>query len=155
MKTNQAGIDLIKKWEGFKEDAYLCPAGKWTIGFGDTQNVKKGDKITLAEAEKRLARRLVEFEGYVNQLIKVPINENQFSALVSFCYNVGADIDVDNVAEGLGDSTLLKRLNARDYSSAAQEFLKWDKATVHGVRQRLPGLTARRKEEKELFERKV
>ncbi len=143
MKIGHAGIELIRDWEGFRSEAYRCPAGKWTIGFGDTFNVKKGDKITLAEAEKRLEKRLAEFEGYVNQLVTVPLNQNQFDALVSFVYNIG----VGNFKE----STLLEMLNRKDYESASQQLLRWNKSNG----QVLPGLTRRRKDEKALFERKV
>jgi lysozyme len=90
---------------------------------------------------------LVPFEQAVNSLVKVKLTQNQFDALISFVYNVGADIDADNIAEGLGDSTLLKKLNAGDYKGAADQFLKWDKANGKVMK----GLTIRRQAERALF----
>ncbi len=156
MKTNKAGIELLKKFEGTGPvkngmlHAYLCPAGKWTIGYGSTfladgSPVTKNQKpITLDEAEVLLASTLTSYERTVSKYVKVPLTENQFSALVSFVYNVGA--------ANFANSTLLKRVNARDFGSAAKEFLKWDKARVNGTMVALPGLTKRRKAESILFE---
>ena len=87
----------------------------------------------------------------VNSLIKVPATQGQFDALVSFAYNVGLDIDEDTLAEGLGDSTLLRKFNAKDYAGCAAEFPKWNKAG--GVV--LNGLTKRRAGERAMFEGKA
>jgi GH24 family phage-related lysozyme (muramidase) len=141
-KINQAGLDLIKEFEGLRLDAYICPAGVPTIGYGTTKGVKLGDRITTVQAEALLKRDLENFEAAVRSLVKVPLNSNQFSALVSFAYNVGVG--------ALQQSTLLKRLNQGDYQGAAQEFLRWNKAGG----QALPGLTRRRQVERSLFLRK-
>lgn len=155
MKTNKAGIELLKKFEGTGPvkkgmlHAYLCPAGIWTIGYGSTfladgSPVTKNQKpITFDEAEVLLASTLTSYERTVSKYVKVPLTENQFSALVSFVYNVGA--------ANFANSTLLKRVNAKDFGSAAKEFLKWDKARVNGTMVALPGLTKRRQAESILF----
>jgi GH24 family phage-related lysozyme (muramidase) len=139
VKTSTVGINLIKEFEGCKLTAYKCPAGVWTIGIGTTKGVKAGQVITESQALDLLAKDLSTFEAAVTKLVKVEIRQPMFDALVSFAYNLGAG--------ALGSSTLLKKLNARDYKGAADEFLKWDKA---GGRQ-LAGLTRRRQAERKLF----
>ncbi|MBW4521674.1 MAG: lysozyme [Scytolyngbya sp. HA4215-MV1] len=138
-QMNEAGRNLLKEFEGLRLDAYLCPAGVWTIGYGSTFGVHPGDHITPGEAESRLIKDLDQFEKGVAKLVKVPLTSNQFSALVSFAYNLGLG--------ALEESTLLRVLNKGDYQAAANELLRWDKA--NGVP--LAGLTRRRKAEKELF----
>jgi len=153
MKTGERGLALIKEFEGCKLSAYQCPAGKWTIGYGSTfygdgTPVGKGRTLPSELAALELLKvTLVQFEKDVNSLVKVPITQNQFDALISFAYNLGSDIDKDDIAEGLGDSTLLKKLNDRDYFGAAAEFHKWNKAGGKP----LAGLTRRRNAEAELF----
>lgn len=139
MKISSRGIDLIKKYEGLRLDAYLCPAGVWTIGYGTTKGVKKGDKITQQAAEKLLADDLTKFEIGVTCPVTVPLSQNQFDALVSFAYNVGLG--------ALRSSTLLRLLNAGDYKGAADQFRRWNKA---GGKE-LAGLTRRRADEAALF----
>jgi GH24 family phage-related lysozyme (muramidase) len=138
-KTNQAGLDLIKSFEGLRLTAYICPAGVPTIGYGTTSGVRMGDRITPAQAEALLRRDLAKFEQAVDQAVKVTLNSNQFSALVSFTYNVGAG--------AFQRSTLLKLLNQGNYQAAAQEFMKWNR----GGGRVLPGLTRRRLAEQRLF----
>lgn len=145
MKTNQAGLDLIKHYESFRSAPYLCPAGVATIGFGSTRYAD-GRKVTMVdrplteeEAEELLMATLVSYERDVEVLVTVPLNEDQFSALVSFAYNLGST--------ALKGSTLLKKLNAGDYLGAADEFRKW----VKGGGQTLPGLVRRRESERSLF----
>lgn len=149
MKTSPAGLALIKHYEGFRPKSYFCPAGKPTIGYGHV--ILKGERfdapLSEAQAEALLRTDLVERERDVQALVKVPLTQGQFDALVSFVYNVGADIDADTVAEGLGDSTLLKKLNAGDYAGAADELPKWCK--VKG--RTLNGLLDRRIDERALF----
>lgn len=140
MKINEAGLNLIKDFEGCRLKAYLCPAGVWTIGYGHTQGVKPDMVINQLQAERFLRQDLKRFEDAVTSLVKVPITPNQFSALVSFTYNVGTG--------ALYDSTLLRKLNKEDYKGAANEFLRWNKAGGKV----LPGLTRRRLAEKDLFE---
>ena len=104
MKITNEGINLIKKFEGLRLEAYLCPAGVWTIGYGHTKGVKKGDKITEETANMLLELDLNDFIVGVQKLLKKNINNNQFSALVSFAYNLGL--------ANLKSSTLLKKVNS-------------------------------------------
>lgn len=139
MTTDNEGFQLIQKYEGLKLEAYKCPAGVWTIGYGHTKGVKEGDRITKEDAKNLLREDLKIYEEAVNGLVKVPLNQAQFDALVSFCYNLGV--------ASLSNSTLLRLLNEGKYMEASQEFLKWNKAKGKV----LEGLTRRRKEECELF----
>ena len=140
MICNDAGVDLIKESEGLRLVSYVCPAGKWTIGFGSTgPDVGPNMVITHAEAEARLDADLAHIEKGVEALVKVPISGNQFSALCSFAYNLGLG--------ALGGSTLLRRLNAGDTSGAADEFLRWD----HIGQSENDGLKTRRTKERALF----
>lgn len=140
MKTNDRGLNLIKDFEGCRLKAYLCPAGVWTIGYGHTQGVKPDMVITQLDAERFLRQDLKRFEDAISTLVKVSLTPNQFSALVSFVYNVGIN--------AFKNSTLLRKLNQKDYKGAANELLRWDK--VNG--KPLLGLTKRRIAEKDLFE---
>ena len=136
------GLDIIKKFEGLKLEAYLCPAGIPTIGWGHTRGVKLGQKISAAQAEVFLDHDYQEAEDAVKRLVKVPLNANQLGALTSFVFNLG---------EGrLMGSTLLRLLNQGEYRLAAKEFDKW----VYSGGKKLNGLIARRKAERELFESK-
>lgn len=146
-RINAAGLAIIKEFEGLRLDAYLCPANVWTIGWGHTgPNVTRGLKISMARAEELLRHDLERFESAVQKLAPVA-TDNQFSALVSFAFNVGEDIDDDTIAEGLGDSTLLKKHNAGDHAGAAREFARWNKAKGKV----LAGLTRRRAMEAALY----
>ncbi|MEG2347381.1 MAG: lysozyme [Cetobacterium sp.] len=139
MKISQKGIELIKKFEGCKLEAYRCPAGVWTIGYGHTKTAKQGMKITQQQAEELLKQDLCIYESSVERNIKVAINQPIFDALVSFTYNLG---------EGnLKSSTLLKKLNNRDYYGASEEFQRWNKAGGKV----LNGLIKRREAERNLF----
>lgn len=143
MKTSNIGINLIKSFEGCILKAYKCPAGVWTIGYGHTAGVKEGQTITQAQAEEFLKQDLKRFETYVKNLVTVKLNQYQFDALVSFCYNVGPG--------NLKTSTLLKLLNKGDYEGAAEQFERWVKAGD----KKLAGLVRRRVAEKELFLRQT
>lgn len=146
-RINAAGAAIIKEFEGLRLTAYLCPAGVWTIGWGHTgPDVKPGLVITHERAEELFADDLQEFEAGVARLAPVA-SDNQFSALVSFAFNVGLDEDGDSLAEGLGDSTLLRKHNAGDFEGAAREFAKWNTAKGHV----LPGLSRRRAMEAALY----
>ncbi|MEL6326935.1 MAG: lysozyme [Cyanobacteria bacterium J06626_23] len=138
-RTNSNGLRLIKSFEGLRLTAYQDAVGVWTIGYGTTRNVRRGMQITRTQAEAFLQEDLVRFEQAVNDAVKVPINDNQFSALVSFAYNVGSG--------ALRSSTLLKKLNQGDIRGAANELPRWNKA---GGRV-LAGLTRRRNAERALF----
>lgn len=138
-RTSQEGVDLIKAFEGRRLRAYRCSAGVWTIGYGHTGDVKPGDRISPDKAEKLLREDLRKFEDGVSIRVQVPLTQNQFDALVSFSFNVGIG--------ALGRSTLLKKLNKKDYRGAANEFRKWNK----GGGRVLAGLVRRRKAERALF----
>jgi lysozyme len=145
-KTGAAGIELIKKFEGFRSAPYKCPAGIPTIGYGATfypngTKVTMSDKaITEQEATTLLASMLIKFEQYVDSYCIDIINQNQFDALVSFCYNLGPN--------NLRTSTLLKKVNVnpKDESIRA-EFMKWNKAGGRALK----GLTLRRTAEADLY----
>lgn len=150
-RINEAGLAIIKEFEGLRHKAYLCPANVWTIGWGHTgADVKPGLVITEARAEQLLRDDLDRFEAAVQRLASVA-TDNQFSAMVSFAFNVGTDDDADTVAEGLGDSTLLRKHNAGDFVGAAKQFESWDKARVNGKLQSLNGLKRRRAAEAALY----
>ncbi|MDI7005145.1 lysozyme [Pseudomonas aeruginosa] len=142
MKASQDALDIIKKFEGFSEKAYPDPAHGWrvpTIGYGTTSGVKMGDTITKERAEELLREDVKRFEGYVDRLVKVPLTQGQFDALVSFTYNLGPG--------ALEKSTLLKLLNRGDYQGAANQFSRW----VNAGGKRLGGLVKRRAAERVLF----
>ncbi|MBT9313073.1 lysozyme [Leptothoe kymatousa] len=138
-QTNASGVSLIKSFEGLRLRAYQDAVGVWTIGYGTTRGVKPGQEISEAQAESLLKTDLTRFEKSIIQAVRVPINDNQFAALVSFTYNVGSG--------AMKSSTLLKKLNRRDVYGAAKEFPRWNRA---GGRV-LAGLTRRRNAEKALF----
>lgn len=138
MKTSQNGINLIKKYEGCKLEAYICPAGVWTIGWGHTgADVAKGKKITQAEAEALLIKDLAIYEDKVNKYQKYNFNQNQFDALVSFAYNIGS---IDQLTNN-GKRTIDEIAKAMPlYNKAGGKVLQ--------------GLANRRAAEVELFERR-
>lgn len=144
MIPSQRCADLVAQFEGYKATAYRCPANVWTIGHGTTHYpngapVKEGDTCTEAQANAWLLGELEEMGAKVTKLVKTSITQNQFDALCSFAYNVGAG--------ALSSSTLLKKLNAGDYQGAADQFPLWNK----GGGKVLPGLVKRRAAERELF----
>ena len=149
MRTiNEQGLALIKEFEGCRLEAYLCPAGVPTIGYGHTKTAKMGMVITEARAETLLRDDLKDAEAAVNRLVTTPINENQFSALVSFVFNIGASVALGGEPGAFDRSTLLSLLNANaEMDIVANQLLRWNKA---GVRE-LPGLTRRRQAERALF----
>jgi lysozyme len=138
------GLQLIKHFEGFVPTRYICPAGFWTIGIGHA--IRKGEKwdtptatITYEEALALLDKDNNEAEYAVERLIKVPLTDGQFDALVSFAFNLGSG--------ALQRSTLRSRLNREEYLGAAEEFNKW----IWGGGRILPGLIKRRKAEQMMF----
>jgi lysozyme len=143
MKLSKVGADLIKKYEGCKLKAYLCPANKWTIGWGHTGGVKQGQVITQAQADALFDKDIQRFVDGVNELVKVEVNQNQFDALVSFAYNCGVD--------ALRKSTLLKYVNGKEFSKASAEFDRWNK----GNGKELAGLIKRRNGEQALFDKPI
>ena len=140
MNISQNGIELIKKYEGCRLEAYKCPAGILTIGYGHTgSEVHLGQKITQEQAEKYLKQDITIHSNNVSRLVKAPLNQNQFDALVSFEYNVGYG--------NFASSTMLKLLNQKKYTEVAAQFGRW----VYANKKILQGLVKRRAAEKELF----
>lgn len=138
MKTKN--LDIIKLHEGLHLDAYLpTPNDVPTIGYGHTKGVKLGQRITVLQANQFLQEDIAWAEDAVNSLVKVRLNQNQFDALVSFVFNIGAT--------AFEKSTLLRLLNSGDYTGAANQFPRWNKQNGKV----LNGLTKRRKEEQALF----
>lgn len=152
MRLSRNGIAVAHYFESCKLTAYPDPGSRdgkpWTIGWGHTgPEVHKGLVWTQEQADAQFLIDVARFERDVASLVKVPLTQGQFDALVLFAYNVGSDIDSDTVAEGLGDSTLLRKLNAGDYEGAALEFRKWNKNDGKVMR----GLIRRRAAEECLF----
>ena len=139
MKIGSKGLALIKHFEGCELEAYKCPAGVWTIGYGHIKGVQEGMTITEMQAEEMLQSELIEYEGYINDLVEVELNQNQFDAMVSWVYNLGGG--------NLRASTLLKVLNAGNYAGVPEQMLRWNKAGGKV----LEGLTRRRQAEADLF----
>lgn len=150
MIVSKNGLDLIKEFESFKSKPYLCPSQKATIGFGSTY-YPDGKKVTLQDKEitEEKAFEILEyiankdFGSNINKVVKVPLNQNQFDALVSFAYNIGNG--------NFNSSTLLRWLNQGKYKEASIQLLRWDKSK--GIV--LNGLTKRRKAEKALFDKVI
>ena len=150
MKIGSKGIELIKKWEGFRSKPYEDIVNIWTIGYGNTY-YRDGRKVTLKD------RPLTEPEAYalmvdildrdfvpkIDKLIHVDVGQNMFDACCSLAYNIGSG--------AFGKSTLLKKVNSLDFGGAAAEFEKWAKAGGKVVQ----GLLNRRREEKALFEKDI
>lgn len=139
MDINEAGINLIKSFESCSLVCYKDAVGLNTIGWGHRTSLPVGATIDQAYADKLLRDDLNTFIGGVKSMVEIALNDNQFSALVSFSYNVGL--------ENLKNSTLLKLVNQGDFEDAANEFQKWD----HAGGKVLEGLLRRRLAEKLLF----
>ncbi|MCB4768907.1 lysozyme [Ancylobacter sp. Lp-2] len=142
--VNEAGLALIKQWEGRRLTAYKDTVGVWTIGYGHTDAagppaVKRGQKISEAQAETMLRTDLAQYEAAVAAAVTVTLTDNQFAALVSFCFNVGPG--------NFRGSTLLKKLNAGDHAAVPGELAKWNRAGGKV----LPGLANRRAAEAGLW----
>lgn len=139
MRINDAGLSLIKSFESLRLSAYQDEGGVWTIGYGSTDHVRPGMRITLNAALDLLEYKLEQCEEHVERCLSVPVSENEFSALVSICYNIG------NAA--FERSTLLRLLNLGEKQLAALEFLRW--VRIKGKKSN--GLYKRRKAEMALF----
>tara|TARA_R100000664_G_scaffold9149_3_gene15201 strand:+ start:243 stop:686 length:444 start_codon:yes stop_codon:yes gene_type:complete len=142
MKISQEGLSLIKKFEGCELKAYRCAANVLTIGYGSTKNVKEGDTITQEEADKLLLHEMKEYEGYINDMVKSDLKQNEFDALVSWVFNLGPS--------NLSSSTLLQKLNNKDWDDIPNQIKRWNKAGGEV----LQGLVRRREAEALLFEGK-
>lgn len=142
--TSDDGLGLVKRFEGLETAAYPDPGNRvtgepWTIGYGHTRGVRKGDTCTAEQATAWLREDLHAAEGAVRHLVDVPLNQGQFDALASFVFNCGAG--------AFGNSTLLRLLNGGDAAGAAEQFKRWNRG-ADGV---LPGLVTRRTAERDLF----
>jgi len=143
------GIELIKKFEGFRTKTYIDPVGKATIGYGTTAEAgigvhpRKGMVISRADAERYLHETLVIFANKVRPHIKRDISANEFSAFMSLVYNIGYPKFLR--------STALRRFNEGDRKGAANAILMWNKGTINGQKRVLTGLVLRREAERRLF----
>ncbi|MCZ2328882.1 lysozyme [Bartonella sp. F02] len=147
-RISKEGLALIKQWEGLRLRAYQDAVGVWTIGYGHTTKagnpvVKEGMKITASQADGILRRDLAQFEHTVEREVFYSLTDEQFAALVSFCYNVGI--------EAFCNSTLLKKLNKGDYEAVPAELQKWTRAGG----KRLQGLVHRRAAEAGLWAKRA
>jgi lysozyme len=146
MEINKAGKDLVKHFEGCKLKAYKCPANVWTIGYGNTfyedgSKVKEGDVITQERANELFDIIINDFARMTDALVKSDVSENNFSAIVSFAFNVGTG--------NLKKSTLLKKVNVNPKDPTIKaEFMKWTKANNVVLK----GLVRRREAEAKLYE---
>lgn len=138
LAVSALALGTIALHEGYRGTAYRDPVGIPTIGYGETKGVKMGDTTTPKKAMEQLKLSAAEHGQGMARCITVPISQNEYDAYLSFTYNVGVG--------AFCRSTLVKKLNAKDYTGACNELLRWDKA---GGRV-LPGLTKRRKEERAL-----
>lgn len=155
MRTGESGFSVIKYFEkgpegGHAKKRYNCPAGLPTIGWGHvilpTEKAELWNAaIDLDQANRILAKDLVKYENAVKKLVKIPLRQHQFDALVSFCLNAGEP--------ALASSTLLKKVNAGLHAEVPAEFMKWKKATDPVTKQKvvLRGLELRRKTESLLY----
>jgi lysozyme len=138
-RTNERGVELIKQFEGLRLTPYLCPSKIWTIGYGHTRTVFAGQSITPEQADVLLDEDLRMFERAVTRLVTVPLNDNQFSALVCFVFNVGPG--------NLETSKLLRLLNRGWYEQVPVQLLRWNRANG----EELGGLARRRAAEGHLW----
>ena len=139
LSTSYKGVELIKRFEGLRLNAYQDSVGVWTIGYGHTKTAKAGQRITDDEAHGLLIQDVIDHESHIKRLVKVPLSQQEFDALSSWVFNLGGG--------ALASSTLLRKLNAGDYVGAANEFPRWNKA---GGKE-LAGLTTRRNAERDLW----
>lgn len=140
-------LNLVKEFEGFESQAYIDTDGTPVIGYGlskiSGESVQMGDRISSAEADVALNNQMREIQQELDQVIEVELSDRQLSAVASLAFNVGVNF--------IQDSTLVRKINSRDYRGAANEFLRWDKANVRGRLVQMPGLTRRRQAERRLF----
>jgi lysozyme len=147
LHISEAGLDLVTHFEGLYLVAYRCQAGIWTIGWGHTGlihndgTVFEGRTITREEARSLMKRDMLKYETGVRKVVKVPLAQHEFDALVAFHFNTGS----------LGSSTLLKMLNRGDRPGAAEQFLRWTKVKVRGRMIVSNGLVRRRNAERAMF----
>ncbi len=143
LRTNQAAINIIKEREGLKLEAYTGPGGQLLIGYGHSADVTQGMTITAEQAETLLRDDLVITEQDIKKRLKVPVNENELSAMVLLAYNIGTG--------AFGSSSVLNELNGGNKAAAADSFLLWNKVRRDGELVEDSRLTEHREEERELF----
>ena len=140
MKISEDGLELIKKFEGCETTAYQDSVGVWTIGFGHTKGVEEGQTCSIEDAESMLADEMDEYEGYINNMVKVDLQQHEFDALVAWVYNLGPT--------NLGESTMLKVLNGGQFDRVPDEMNRWTRAGG----EILEGLVRRRQAESSMFQ---
>ena len=140
MKISEDGLELIKKFEGCETTAYQDSVGVWTIGFGHTKGVEEGQTCSIEDAESMLADEMDEYEGYINNMVKVDLQQHEFDALVAWVYNLGPT--------NLGESTMLKVLNGGQFDRVPDEINRWTRAGG----EILEGLVRRRQAESLMFQ---
>lgn len=142
-KASAAAFDLIKRFESLRLEAYRCPAGIWTIGWGHTAGVRSGDLITEQRAQELLEADVAEVEANLPKVVPAPLTQGRWDALVSLCFNLrGGALGLPRLAP-----RLVEKIHAGDFDGAAEEFLDINRASGRV----LPGLTRRREAERELF----
>ena len=144
LKVSRAGVELIKSFEGLRQTATRLPDGRWTLGYGHTFSAREGARVTQEDADALLRFDLLPIVDAINNLVLVPLNQNQFDALVSFCFNIGV--------ENFTASTVLKRINEGKMNEAAQAMDAWRSAEFNGQTYVLAPLIRRRAAEKSLFQ---
>ena len=140
MKISEDGLELIKKFEVCETSAYQDSVGVWTIGFGHTKGVEEGQTCSIEDAESMLADEMDEYEGYINNMVKVDLQQHEFDALVAWVYNLGPT--------NLGESTMLKVLNGGQFDRVPDEMNRWTRAGG----EILEGLVRRRQAESLMFQ---
>lgn len=143
MSVNLKTVKFIAEAEGLRLNAYLCPAKKWTIGYGQTEGVKEGDVWTEEQATDDLVDEIEWRQRAVLNSCKLRPNENQLAALVSLIYNIGV--------HNFRTSTLLKLHNAGKFKEAGDAFRSWVFITVNGRKIKVDGLENRRERERALY----
>ncbi len=142
MNISNEGISLIKKFEGCELESYQDSVGVWTIGYGHTKNIKEGMTISKEQADNMLLNELDEYCEYVEKAVDVTLKQCEFDALVAWTYNLGPT--------NLNKSTMLKKLNNKEYQDVTHEIKRWNKAGGKV----LQGLVRRREAESLLFQGK-
>ena len=132
MQTSEKGLALIKEFEGYRATAYRDPVGIWTIGYGRTRHVREGQEVTPLQANEYLREDVADAERDVARLVRVPLTQNEFDALVSWTFNLGG--------RALSASTLLRRLNFGKHDQVPEQMLRW----VYAGGEKLAGLERRR-----------
>ena len=140
MKISEDGLELIKKFEGCETSAYQDSVGVWTIGFGHTKGVEEGQTCSIEDAESMLADEMDEYEGYINNMVKVELQQHEFDSLVAWVYNLGPT--------NLSESTMLKVLNGGQFDRVPDEMNRWTRAGG----EILEGLVRRRQAESLMFQ---